>query len=233
MTLIQFLGGLFERGELDQFLALLPVDTLEAWYQSLTALPRPERRATRAGAAVLPDMATDRLPGGSSHLTTDVSALQPEAVPLPGTPTGPGNCGTPSAPSRRGPADELGAAGPRQPDDPAAGFPVRQTSAELGISGPQPSHVGTAPGGPPRAASAPRAAAAADVASAPGAVIAADVASAPAVATAADVAYAGVASAPAATDADVASALPFLLLGPLGQTGYLSALDTGPAGCRP
>ena len=219
-TLMQFLTGLFERGELDHFLALLPVGTLEAWYQTLAALPA-VAPASRAGPAVLPDMATDRLPGGSRHLTTDVSALQPEAVASRDADRLRQLRDAIGAIAAR--AGRLGAAGPRQPDDPPAGLPVRQTSTESASNGPQPSHTGTAP---EAAASAPRAAAAADVASAPGAAITADVASAPAVATAADVAHAGVASAPgAATTADVGSALPFLLLGPLAQTGYLSALE--------
>ena len=171
-TLMQFLTGLFERGELDHFLALLPVGTLEVWYQTLAALPA-VAPASRAGPAVLPDMATDRLQAGSSHLATDVPALQPEAVASREADRLRQLRDAIGAIAAR--AGRLGTAGPRQPDDPPAGLSVRQTSTELASTGPQPPHTGTAPGA---AASAPSAAAAADVASAPGAAITADVASA-------------------------------------------------------
>ena len=99
-TLMQFLAGLFERGELDQFLALLPVDTLEAWYQSLAASGRSASLA--CSGRRYPGLGTRSSSGGTRHLATDVPAQPPEAGGFPETQTGSGNSGTPSAPSPRG-----------------------------------------------------------------------------------------------------------------------------------
>ena len=91
VTLARFLGRLFERGELGQFLALLPLDTLEAWYQSLTAPPA-EVPGARPGAAVFPATASRSPPGRhrvSGHRRACPAAggsRYPGAGPVPAAP---------------------------------------------------------------------------------------------------------------------------------------------------
>jgi hypothetical protein len=206
VTLAQFIGRLFERGELGQFLALLPVNTLEAWYQSLTA-PPVGAPGTRPGAAIFPAMSADRLPGGTSYPTTDVEAPPQGVAAIPETGRSRQLRDAINAIAAR--VSRETASEPLQPVDPAAGFHDRQAPAGPASVGPQPPRIGTAAAaataGTP---SARRAATTEQIASAPGAVTAARAASAPA----------------ANTVADVASVLPFLLLDPLAQVGYLSAL---------
>ena len=213
--LAQFIGRLFERGELSQFLALLPTDTLEAWYQWLTA-PPPDVPGARPGAAVFPATAADRLPGGAGYPATDAPAPPPGAA------------ATPEPGRSRQLRDDISAiaarvsrrieADPLRPDERAAGFPGRRAPVGPGSDGSQPRHAGTASADAP--APAHKAAATGRMTSVPGAVATTHGASASAAAT-----FADAASAPAAaTIADLASALPFLLLGPLAQAGYLSAL---------
>ncbi|HEX5143943.1 MAG TPA: hypothetical protein VFW21_08750 [Mycobacterium sp.] len=73
-TLMQFLAGLFNRGEIDDFLALLPLETLETWYQTLAALPAtPSTEPNGAGA--ISATAPDRIPRRGSDLTSDFPAL--------------------------------------------------------------------------------------------------------------------------------------------------------------
>ena len=72
MTLAEFLDRLYERGELARFLALLPVHTLEAWYQSLT-VPHAEGLAARPEAG-------DRLAGDTSQLADHVPDQPTEAA---------------------------------------------------------------------------------------------------------------------------------------------------------
>jgi hypothetical protein len=207
VTLARFLGRLFERGELGQFLALLPTDTLEAWYQWLTA-PPPDVPGARPGAAVFPATAADRLPGGAGYPATD--------APAP-----PAGAATTREPGRsrqlREAISAIAArvsrqieADPLRPDERAAGFPGRRAPVGPASDGSQPQHAGTAFAAAPAADPAParKAAAAGRMTSVPGASATTHAASAAA----------------AATFADVASALPFLLLGPLAQVGYLSAL---------
>ena len=77
MTLAQFLGRLYELGKLAQFLALLPVGTLEAWYQSL-AVSLAQVPGTRPEAGALPAWPGDRPPGSTGYPAAQV----PD--PLPG-----------------------------------------------------------------------------------------------------------------------------------------------------
>jgi hypothetical protein len=203
MTLAEFIGRLYERGELGQFLALLPAGTLEAWYQSLMS-PLGEVLSTRPGAEAFPARPGDRLPDGTSHPTahlpdqlSGVTAAQEtgrsrqlrEAI---------------SAIAARVSHGTISGAHPT--DDPAPIFHHLPAPAAASSAGPRPHGAG---------AVAP-ALAAADTVSAgrangtdPAAVVPAHVDSAPL----------------ATTDADVTCALPFLLLGPLAQTGYLTALE--------
>ena len=94
MTLAEFLGRLYERGELAQFLALLPVRTLEAWYQSLT-VPRAEGPATR------PEAGDHLRPATAIALRTPRLSSRARACPAGEggrhlrKPAGPGNSGTP------------------------------------------------------------------------------------------------------------------------------------------
>src|SRR5262249_27167671 len=78
MTLAEFIGRLHERGELGQFLALLPVATLKAWHQALVS-PFGAVPSTRPGAAAPPASPGDRVPGGTSypaaHLPDQLSVL--------------------------------------------------------------------------------------------------------------------------------------------------------------
>jgi len=244
VTLAQFLARLFERGELGQFLALLPVHTLEAWYRSLTAPPA-EAPGTRPGVAAFPAMPAGRLPGGAGDPVTDVPAPPP------------GVAAAQEAGRSRQLRDAIAAiaarasrqtqAHPLQPGDPAAGFHHRQGPGGPESAGPQPPHVGAALAAAVAAAGTAPAkgdAASGQMAAASGAVAPANAFSSPVSATGEGTAFvrgdaasgqmaaASGAVAPAnavsspvsATVADVASALPFLLLGPLAQTGYLSAL---------
>jgi hypothetical protein len=302
-TLVEFLTWLFDRNELDDFLVLLPVGTLETWYQALSALQvgapagqsgpmdspstAPDRALPSEGDAdaAMPSRqersiaaaATDRiqqvfdlitatapgdLPRRDSHLFTDVpdllaaaaasAAATPEeqlrnaivtvaawagrigAAELPpaddpatelshrprqGPSTGARHVGGARLPSPDDPAAELshrpgqapstgarhvGPARLPSPDDPTADVPERpegiHTTLVPRIGGTElhdPRHpVAELPSRPGQTAADP----AGPQPTNPGS------------------------AAWAASDVDVASALPFLLLGPLAQAGYLSAL---------
>jgi hypothetical protein len=178
-TLVQFLAGLSDRGALDDVLALLPLDTLEAWYQALAALP-----TGRTGAAAIPAAPPDRTPRRSSEQTSDVPALL-AAVATP-TATDRARQLRDTIATVAAWAGRAAAAGFYPPHDPAAEYPPHDPAAEPRSRSAQPPPESTAPR--PRHTDA---------------------------------------SVRAAAAVDVASALPFLLLGPLSSTGYLPAL--GPA----
>lgn len=251
MTLAEFLGRLYERGELARFLALLPVHTLEAWYQSLI-VPHAEGLATRLEAG-------DRLADGASHLPdhlpdqpTEAAAAQEtsrsrqlrDAISAIAARISHGSRSGPGATNglAPGPHDRLAlaavvSAGP-QPEGAARAGPQPPGIAAAGApAGPQPPGAPAAavaalpPGTAATSLAGPRPASTATVVSAltaGGAVSAGRTTSTnPAAMTSGTVGPAQ-ATPPVTTGvADVACALPFLLLGPLAQTGYLSAL--GPA----
>jgi hypothetical protein len=150
--------------------------------------------------------------------------------------------------------------GSRAADDPAPGLSDRPAPATASSAAPQPPGTiataaasqpqgiaATAPATPPSGAPAPpagqqqRAVATAPALAAAATGSASRATSTDPLATTSDavalahVAPAYIARAPAAaTDADIACALPFLLLGPLDQTGYLAALEPAlePAGLK-
>jgi hypothetical protein len=205
LTLAEFLGQVFQRGELGQFLALLPADTLEAWYRSLTtSAAQPPRMLP--GVPIFPVMPAERLPGGTGHPAATATAPPARAAASAQT-----------ARSRylREAISAIAArvrggtsADPVASADPAARPLDRRAPA--GRAGAVAAHAASSAGSgsaarPPASAVSPPAAAA----SAPTATVPA-----------------------AAADVEVASALPFLLLGPLAQVGYLSALTPAlqPAG---
>jgi hypothetical protein len=205
-TLAEFLGRLFQRGELIPFLALLPVDTLEAWYQVLTAPPA-ATAGTPPGASVSAASAPDlALLGGAGQKITGAPA------PPPGTATSGETDRT-----RRlrdtiaaivASASRQTASWPPRPSDPAAGSAVRP--APPGPVSARPPYL------PPEVTPTGTITARAAIAVATGESMIK--------ATAAGTAARTAPSPTAATDADVSSVLPFLLLGPLAQTGYLAAL---------
>jgi hypothetical protein len=207
MTLTQFLTRLVERGELDHFLALLPADTLEAWYQLLTASPT-DATGTIPRAAVIPVVPPNLLPGGTGYLVTDAAAQSLRVAASPETGRSRQLRDAISAIAAR--VSRQGASAPLHPAGPAAGFYDHQTPAGPPSASRPPAHAGVTSAAVASAgtASAALAASTGHVSSAPGAAAPAHAASAPA----------------AASDVDIASVLPFLLLSPLAQVGYLSAL---------
>jgi hypothetical protein len=259
MTLAEFIGRIYERGELGQFLALLPVGTLEAWYQSLT-VPPAERPGTHLEAGPFPPWPGDRLADGTSDPADHVPGRSAIAA-------------IPETGRSRQLRDAIRAIAARvshgstsgwgATDDPAAGFPDRSVPAAASSAGPQPhgaaattgvaqppgtsarALAGSQPPGTSAAATTARPPATAPAPSAgpqppgtaavPSALTAAGTVSAgratstnPVTMTSGAAGPVYAAPVPVATGvADVACALPFLLLGPLSQTGYLSAL--GPA----
>ena len=216
-TLAGFLGELFRRGELVSFLALLPAATLEAWYQVLAAPPA-EPADTPPAAAGFPAAAADlRFPGGMPQAISSASAPPPGAAACADTGRARQLREAIAAIAAR--ASRKSASGPPEPGGPAAG-PGSRPAPDGPAPARSPSPPAAAPAGAVTAghASAVTAAAGGQVIPAAAAVTAARAASAPAVATV----------------ADVACALPFLLLGPLAQTGYLAALTPAlqPAGLQ-
>jgi hypothetical protein len=237
-TLAEFASRLYESGELGPFLALLPIRTLEAWYESLV-VPVAEGPATGPEAG-------DRLADGTSHL----------AAHLPDQPTGKADTGESSRSRQLQDAISAIAArisrgngpGPGATGDLAPGLHDRLAPAAAIPAGPQPPGAAQVGSQPPGIASSTSAAAvppgtaatssarrqpqnAATVASA---LTAAGADSAgrttstnPAAMTSGTAGPAHVAQRVANAVVDVTCALPFLLLGPLAQSGYLSAL--GPA----
>jgi hypothetical protein len=207
MTLTQFLTTLVKRSELDHFLALLPADTLEAWYQLLAASPA-DATGTIPRAAVIPAVSPDLPPSGTGYQVTDAAAQSPGVVAFPETGRSRQLRDAISAIAAR--VSRQTASAPLQPAGLASGLHDRQALADpTSASWPRP-HAGVTSAAVASAgtASATGAATTGHGTSAPGAVAPARAASAPA----------------AATAADIASVLPFLLLGPLAQAGYLSAL---------
>jgi hypothetical protein len=223
-TLAEFICMLYERGELGQVLALLPARTLESWYQSLAGVlagrpgPLPDARASEAWAG-------DRPADTNRHSATHVT----------GRPTGEAE-GTGRAGQLRDAISTIAArmsqgstSGSRAARDVAPGFsdhPALATASSVALppgtpatpSAPQPQDA--ADEAPPLAS--------ADANSAGRATITDPLARTPGAVAPAHIAPARLALTPAATtDADVACALPFLLLGPLDHAGYLAAL--GPA----
>ena len=245
MTLAEFLGRLYERGELARFLALLPVHTLEAWYQSLT-VPHAEGLATRPEAG-------GRFADGTSHLAdhvpdqpTEAAAVQETSRPRQLRDTISAIAARISHGSRSGAGATNGLA-PGPHDRLAAAVSAGPRSAAAVSAGAQPPGIaagapaGPQPPGTPAAAVAalppataatslagPRPAGTATVVSAltaAGAVSADRTTSTNPAAMTSGTAGPAHAVPPVTTAvADVACALPFLLLGPLAQTGYLSAL---------
>ena len=248
MTLAEFLGRLYERGELGQFLALLPVGTLEAWHQWLTG-HRAVGPGTGPEAGTFPASHGDRLADATGY---PAGHVPPRSAAVPAT----------AEPGRsRQLRDALTAiaareshrssSGPRATDDPPPAFSDRPALAAAPSAEPHPPGTAlTASAGPqPQSTAATPAAARLPgpaIASPAGSQSSGTAAVAPALATAGTVSagsvggagrvtttsgapgLAYVAPAPLVTAAtEVACALPFLLLGPLDQTGYLSAL--GPA----
>jgi hypothetical protein len=260
MTLAEFLGRLYERGELGQFLALLPVGTLEAWHQWLTG-HRAVRPGTGPEAGTFPASHGDRPAGATGY---PAGHVPPRSAAVPAT-AEPGRSlqlrDALTAIAAR--ESHRSSSGSRATDDPppalrdrpalaaapAAG-PHSPGTAPTASAGPQPQSTAATPAaaeqqntaatptaarlpGPATVSPAgPQSSGTAAVASAlttAGTVSAGSVGGAGRVTTtsgAPGLAY--VAPAPLVTAAtEVACALPFLLLGPLDQTGYLSAV--GPA----
>jgi hypothetical protein len=220
-TLARFLAHLFERGELGQFLALLPTETLEAWYQSLSAPPA-EAAGTLPGTVAFRTTPANRLPGSTSYPATD------DAGPPAGTA---GSAATARSRHLRdvisaiaAQASRHAAADPLQPGDLPARFRDRPAPADLASAGPRPPHARTAPTAT-APAQATRVGAAPAAPTGPGTAAATMATTGQMTMAPAAVARPHTGAVPvAATDADVASSLPFLLLGPLAQIGYLSAL---------
>ena len=243
LTLADFLSGLAERGELTPILALLPVTTLEAWYQTLAASPA-ETPAPSSGSVFR--RAGRSFPDDMRHSVPSVPALPPGVAASARTDRARHLRDAITAIAAR--ASHQAAAGPPQPGVPVTGAtasqaPIGPTSARPSssadsasarpLSTPSSGSVGPAAG--PGASKAP-------VSPAPDSLLAAtaplpgdrtaatNTASAVTAGTtkrmitAAAGAVAHAAGSAAATSADISSALPFLLLGPLAQTGYLSAL---------
>ena len=207
MTLTQFLTRLVERGELDYFLALLPADTLEAWYQLLAASPA-DATGTIPRAAVIPAVPPELLLGRTGRQVSEPAAQSPGVAASQETERSRQLRDAISAIAAR--VSLQTAAAPLQRAGPASGFHDRQALADPTSASWPPPHAGVTSAAVASAGttSATGAATTGHGTSAPGAVAPARVASAPA----------------AASDADIASVLPFLLLGPLAQAGYLSAL---------
>ena len=207
MTLTQFLTRLVERGELDHFLALLPADTLEAWYQLLAVSPA-DATGTIPRAAVIPAVPPELLLGRTGYQVSEPAAQSPGVAASQETERSRQLRDAISAIAAR--VSLQTAAAPLQPAGPASGFHDRQALADPTSASWPPPHAGVTSAAVASAGttSATGAATTGHGTSAPGAVAPARVASAPA----------------AASDADIASVLPFLLLGPLAQAGYLSAL---------
>ena len=207
VTLTQFLARLVERGELDHFLALLPADTLEAWYQLLAVSPA-DATGTIPRAAVIPAVPPDVLPGGTGYQVSEPTAQSPGAAAFRETGRSRRLRDAISAIAARVSRQTAAASFP--PAGPAAGFHDRQAPVGPASASRPPLHAGASSASAASAgtASATLAASTGHVSSAPGAVAPAHATSAPA----------------AAGDVDIASVLPFLLLSPLVQVGYLSAL---------
>lgn len=207
MTLTQFLTTLMKRGELDHFLALLPADTLEAWYQLLAASPA-DATGTIPRAAVIPAVPPELLPGRTGYQVSEPAAQSPGVAAFRETERSRQLRDAISAIAAR--VSLQTAAASLQPAGPATGFHGRQTPVGPASASRPPSHAGASSASAASAgtASAALAASTGHVSSAHGAVAPAHATSAPA----------------AASDADIASVLPFLLLSPLAQVGYLSAL---------
>jgi hypothetical protein len=252
LTLAEFLGGLAERGELIPILALLPVTTLEAWYQTLAAsaagTPGPPPAAAPAPAgpsfpdgtrdpvtsvpARLPRAPASARPSRARRLRDAIAAIAAQAghqtasgpLQLAASATGPVANRAPAGPpsvrqSSAGPAHARPLAAPSSgAASPAAGSAASKAPADPAPAGPLP-----ATAVPPENSSA-----AASTAS--GAPVGA---TKRAIAEAAAGTLVRAASVSAAvTSSDISSALPFLLLGPLAQVGYLPALTPAlqPAG---
>ncbi len=150
VTLARFLGRLFQRGELGQFLALLPADTLEAWYQSLTTPPT-EAPGTRPGAAIFPAAPADRLPGVTGHPAADGPAPSPGVAATPETGRSRQLRDAITAIAAR--ASRETAADPIQPGELTAGSHDRPPPASPAPASPAP--VGLAPASPAPASPAP------------------------------------------------------------------------------
>jgi hypothetical protein len=82
VTLIQFLVGLFDRGELDDFLTLLPLATLETWYRTLAG-PRTTPSTGSHGAGATSTTALDRILRRKSDLTGDLPTPLARAMTSP------------------------------------------------------------------------------------------------------------------------------------------------------
>jgi hypothetical protein len=244
LTLAEFLGGLAERGELVPILALLPVTTLEAWYQTLAAsaagTPGPP-----PGSVLYP--AGLSFPDDTRGVVTSVPAL-----PL----WTPASARTSRARHLREAIASIAtrtihqtASGPPQPGAPttwpvASRVPAGSPSARPSSAGPASAHPLTAPSSSPASPAARSASSKAPADPAPAAPLPATAippenssaaastafvapvgATKRAIAEAAAGTPARAASVSASfTSADISSALPFLLLGPLAQVGYLPAL---------
>jgi hypothetical protein len=248
MTLAEFLGRLYESGELARFLALLPVRTLEAWYQSLI-VSLAEGRATSPGAggglADAPSHLAAHVPGHppgvaaqetsrSRQLRDAITALATRISRRSGSGPGAPDELAPGRHDRLAPAAAISAG--LQPHGPAPAGPQPPVTVASTLAAPRP----RGPAASAAAALLPGTAAISAESQPPGTatvaptLTAADPTSAagttgtsPAAMTSRTGSPAYVASPVATAVADVACALPFLLLGPLAQTGYLSAL--GPA----
>ena len=206
VTLAEFLGRLLGRGELTSFLALLPPETLEAWYQMLATAPAATAGTPRTAVSAAPAADLAHL-GDAVHTITGRPDLTPATASAAETDR-----------ARRlrdtivalvASASRRTASGPSTCSDPAAGPPVGQALAESAAARPRypPGEV-TAGTVTARAASAVIAAAGEQILTA----------------TAAGTITPTAPQSTSASDADISSALPFLLLGPLAQIGYLSAI---------
>lgn len=235
MTLAEFLGDLARRGELFAVLALLPLTTLEAWYQALAPSaaetpgpataggPSPAGLSARHGirgraprvAAPPPGPVAVTAASRARQLRADIAAIvaragqqdasgspRPGAAPGTGPAAGHAPTGTRSThSSAAGPAagQLLGVPSPRG-FIPAArsssADPVSATTMSQGGPGLVTNPATVVPTGPSQREITPPAGGATRAGSGPG----------------------------AGAVIDIASALPFLLLGPLAQAGYLAAL---------
>ena len=153
----------------------------------------------------------DHLPRRSSHLTSDIPALLAAVATSPATDRARRLRDTIATVAAW--AGRVGAAEPRQPDDPAADLrPLPASPAPPAPEpGPRPPHTGRVSAAEPPQPDDP----AADLRPRPASPAPPEAGPRPP--------HTG-AAVRAATAVDVASALPFLLLGPLAQTGYLAAL---------
>jgi hypothetical protein len=220
-TLVEFLTGLFDRDQLDEFLVLLPVDTLETWYQALSSLQNgaPAGRSGPTESPVTP-------PDGAPRFRGDADAAVPSRQRRSGAAASKDRirqlldliaANVPDSLPRRGShlisdvPDLLAAAAAS-----AAGTPTDQLRNAIVTVAAWAGRIGAA--GLPRPDDTEAHGPARPVAEL---LSRRERTSAEPVGPQTTNPYTAVRT---GSDVDIASALPFLLLGPLARAGYLSAL---------